>query len=283
MTGANKPPLPARACPGRDPGEGLGLGGGGEAEPVPKSGSSRGVLAPTPDPSLAGRENQNGFTLIEMVVAVFIFGLLSLAGVAILRSSIDVQGAATRSAKGDAGVMRARALIGGDLAQAVARPTRNTTGGTDPTFTGGAGSAAGGFLFVLVRGGVANPSDLPRPDLQKAGYLVEGGALKRVAWPQLDGAQPGPAATILPDVASVATRFRGLDGNWSDGWTPARGTELPRAVELTVQPVAGAPLRLVFHVGGDPAPPPVADTSDAPTQGVTPPISPPVSPPAAPA
>ena len=193
-----------------------------------------------------------GFTLIEMVIAVFIFGLLSLAGVAILRSGLDVQGAAARSAKADAGFMRARALIGGDLAQAVARPTRNTSGGTDPAFAGGGGSAAGGFLFVLVRGGVANPSDLPRPDLQKAGYRIEGGALKRVAWPQLDGAQPGPAATILADVASVTTRFRGLDGGWSSGWAPAPPTELPRAVELTVQPVNGAPLRLVFRVGGDP-------------------------------
>ena len=211
--------------------------------------------------------DQRGFTLIEMVVAVFIFGLLSLAGVAILRSGIDVQGAATRSAKSEAAVMRARALIGGDLAQAVARPTRDASGGTDPAFTG----AAGGFLFTLVRGGVANPSDLPRPDLQKAGYLVEGGALKRVAWPQLDGAQPGPAATILPDVGRVATRFRGLDGGWSDGWTPPRGTELPRAVELTIQPVGGAPLRLVFRVGGDP--PPTPDAPAAPAGGATPPAA----------
>jgi len=249
VRGTRKTPLPF--------GEGLGVGASAKRE-LPNAGtSSASPSPPIPDPFLKGRGEEGGFTLIEMVVAVFIFGLLSLAGVAILRSSIDVQGAATRSAKGDAGVMRARALIGGDLAQAVARPTRNTTGGTDPAFVGGAGSAAGGFLFVLVRGGVANPSDQPRSDLQKAGYLVEGGALKRVAWPQLDGAQPGPATMILPDVANVATRFRGLDGGWSSGWTPARGTELPRAVELTVQPVGGAPLRLVFRVGGDPPPSPV--------------------------
>ena len=204
-----------------------------------------------------------GFTLVEMVIAVFIFGLLSLAGVAILRSGIDVQGAATRSAKADAGLMRARALIGGDLTQAVARPTRNGVGGVDPAFVGGAGSAAGGFLFVLVRGGVANPGDLPRSDLQKAGYLVEGGALKRVAWPALDGAQPGVAATILPAIATVAVRFRGLDGRWANGWSPDRPDRLPRAVELSLTPTDGPPLRLVFRVGSDPPAPPGDDAEPA--------------------
>ncbi len=221
-------------------------------------------LAPTPDPSLEGRgatsrarnAREVGFTLVEMVVAVFIFGLLSLAGVAVLRSGIDIQGTATRSAKADAELMRARALIGGDLTQAVARPTRNASGGIDPAFAGGAGSAAGGFLFVLVRGGVANPGDLPRPDLQKAGYLVEDGALKRVAWPRLDGAQPGPSAIIISPISNASARFRALDGSWSDGWSPARPDLLPRAVEVTLTPAGGAPLRLVFRVGSDPPPPP---------------------------
>lgn len=214
---------------------------------------------------MSGAAGERGFTLIEMVVAVFIFGLLSLAGVAVLRSGIDIQGAATRSAKADAGFMRARALIGGDLTQAVARPTRNASGGTDPAFAGGAGSAAGGFLLVLVRGGVANPGDLPRPDLQKAGYLLEGGSLKRVAWPQLDGAQPGPAATILPGIARASARFRAVDGTWSDGWASPDPDRLPRAVEVTLEPVGGAPVRMVFRVGGDPPPPPDPSASEAAT------------------
>ena len=215
-------------------------------------------LAHTPSPSLARRGGEGGFTLIEMVVAVFIFGLLSLAGVALLRSGIDVQASATRSAQADSALMRARALIGGDLTQAVARPTRNAGGGTDPAFAGGAGSDAGGFLFVLVRGGVANPSDRPRPDLQKAGYLVEGGALKRVAWPQLDGAAPGPAATILPNIASASARFRDAAGLWSSAWVPTTPDALPRAVEVTLEPVGRAPFRLVFALPGDSAQPPAS-------------------------
>ena len=244
------------------------MGGDGAAEPRsirarPPARSSRFALAPTPNLSLAGRGGEGGFTLIEMVVAVFIFGLLSLAGVALLRSGIDTQAAATRSAAADAGLMRARALIGGDLTQAVARPTR-TAGGTDPAFAGGAGSAVGGFLFVLVRGGVANPSDRPRPDLQKAGYLIEGGALKRVAWPQLDGSAPGPAATILPDLAGASARFRDARGEWSTAWVPATPDALPRAVEVTLEPRGRAPLRLVFALPGDPAPPPLPAPAPAP-------------------
>lgn len=200
-----------------------------------------------------------------MVIAVFIFGLLSLAGVALLRSGIDTQAAATRGAEGDAGLMRARALLAGDLTQAVARPTRNASGGIDPAFAGGGGSATGGFLFVLVRGGVANPADRPQSDLQKAGYLVEGGALKRVAWPQLDGAAPGPAATILPGVASASARFRDAAGNWSSAWAPATPDALPRAVEVTLEPVGRAPFRLVFALPGDPVPPPGSTPAPTPS------------------
>jgi len=37
--------------------------------------------------------NRNGFTLVEMLVALGIFALLAVAGVGVLRSSVDLQGA----------------------------------------------------------------------------------------------------------------------------------------------------------------------------------------------
>ena len=33
--------------------------------------------------------NRNGFTLVEMMVALFIFAMLSVAGVVMLRSAVD--------------------------------------------------------------------------------------------------------------------------------------------------------------------------------------------------
>ena len=115
---------------------------------------------------------------------------------------------------------------------------------------------------MLVRGGVTNPSDRPQSDLQKAGYLLEGGDLKRVTWPQLDGAAPGAPATILSGLSAATTRFRGLNGNWSSAWVPATPDALPRAVEVTLEPTGRAPVRLVFALSGDPAPPPPATPAE---------------------
>ena len=59
-----------------------------------------------------------GFTLVELMVALFIFAILSAAGVMLLSGSIGAQGAVQQRLDGLADVQRAASLLTVDLAQA---------------------------------------------------------------------------------------------------------------------------------------------------------------------
>ncbi|NJM51807.1 MAG: prepilin-type N-terminal cleavage/methylation domain-containing protein [Sphingomonadales bacterium] len=65
----------------------------------------------------------NGFTLVELLVALFIFSLISLAGLTLLRSSADGQVAIKNRLAQHSDLVRTANLLEADLAQAVARPS----------------------------------------------------------------------------------------------------------------------------------------------------------------
>ena len=69
-----------------------------------------------------------GFTLVETLVALFVFGLIAAAGVIILGNSADAQlriGEASRSVQD---MQRLRAALRADLGQMAVRVTREATG-----------------------------------------------------------------------------------------------------------------------------------------------------------
>jgi general secretion pathway protein J len=183
-----------------------------------------------------------GFTLLEMLVALLIFGMIAAAGVGLLRFSVDAQAATRTRLQAIASERRVVALIASDTAQAVPRITRNPAGDPVQAFDGGPGG------FTLVRAGLDALDDMSRPSLQKIAYSVEGGRVTRQTWPMLDGAEPGPPATLVDHVASVTLRYRSQDG-WRDVWDPIRPDLLPRAIEMIVRPVQGPEMRYLFLVG----------------------------------
>ncbi|MFD1611580.1 type II secretion system minor pseudopilin GspJ [Sphingomonas tabacisoli] len=185
---------------------------------------------------------RNGFTLVEMMVALLIFGMIAAAGVGLLRISVDAQAATKTRLDALAGERRVEALIASDAAQAVPRVTRNAAGDRVQAFEG----AAGGF--TLVRAGVDPLDDSARPALQKVGYAVEEGRLVRRTWPMLDGAEPNAPAVLVDRVASVTLRYRSKDG-WREVWDPIRPDLLPRAIEMIVTPMKGVQMRYLFLVG----------------------------------
>lgn len=186
--------------------------------------------------------SRNGFTLLEMLVALLIFGMIAAAGVGLLRFSVDAQAATKTRLQAIASERRVVALIASDTAQAVPRITRNPAGDPVQAFDGGPGG------FTLVRAGLDALDDMSRPSLQKIAYSVEGGRVTRQTWPMLDGAEPGPPATLVDHVASVTLRYRSQDG-WRDVWDPIRPDLLPRAIEMIVRPVQGPEMRYLFLVG----------------------------------
>ena len=189
-----------------------------------------------------------GFTLVELLVALLIFGMLTAAGVALLSFSVRAQDMADERLDALAEVRRAGALLAGDLGQAAPRLSRDTNGQPTPAFSGGAGGA-GEPALLLVRRGWDNPDAAPRPSLQKVEYRLAGDRLERRAYRHVDGGEALPAVAVVNGVRTMRLRYRDERGEWRERWDPARPTELPRAVELVLDTAGTGIVRQLFLVG----------------------------------
>jgi general secretion pathway protein J len=190
---------------------------------------------------------QSGFSLVEMLVALGIFSLISVAGVALLQSASTTQLAVKERLSDLGGSARAAAMLESDLAQAVPRSVRSTSSNKIAAFASN-GSETTGQLFAFTRMGWSNLDGAPRSELQRVAYALEGGKLQRIGWTMPDGGTPQPAI-LLNDVTLATARFRDAEGNWRPAWDASDALALPRAVELTVTQKGASPVIMMFLVG----------------------------------
>jgi len=116
-----------------------------------------------------GAGRSDGFTLVEMLIALTIFGMLTAAGVALLTLTVRTQATSERLLDQVGELRRAGALLTADLGQAAPRLSRDRDGRPRPAFLGAAGD--GELLLALVRGG----SD--EEPLQRVEYRLRDGRL----------------------------------------------------------------------------------------------------------
>jgi general secretion pathway protein J len=155
----------------------------------------------------------NGFTLVELLVSLLIFAMLSAAGVTLLRFSVSAQDVA-EARLGRLGQLRKTgALLAGDLAQAVPRLSRDEAGAQRPAFAGASGEGDGAAL-TFVRLGVENGGDEPRSSLRKIEYRLAEGSLQRRSWAYVDGAAPSAETQLLDGVRRIRLRYRDSKGEW---------------------------------------------------------------------
>lgn len=180
---------------------------------------------------------KNGFTLIETLVALFVFSLLAAAAVVVLGNSADAQLRLSDVSASVQDFQRLRAALRADLAQAAERMPRGAAGEPRPAFEGADGS---GRLFAFVRRGWENPGAAPRASLQYVEYRLENGAIVRRARPMVDGAAFGEPAVLAKGVAAVEVAYRAAPdpvgavatADWRTAWDPLQPTVLPLAVRI---------------------------------------------------
>ncbi|MFA7440040.1 MAG: type II secretion system protein GspJ [Sphingomonadaceae bacterium] len=180
---------------------------------------------------------RNGFTLVEMLVALMLFSFLTMA-ITLLGGNATRSFLFTETALAEIETLeRMRRLLAADLGQAAARPTLGADGGQLPAFT---------LLpdgFVLVR------RDPPGqvPGIRKIAWGYNGQDWLRQSFPAIDGAPPGEATALVHNVRAVQLRVVGRNG-WQTEWRPRRPEELPRAIELTLIRGDGIPVVMKFMV-----------------------------------
>ena len=170
----------------------------------PRGGDSQGTNACETLAAQAGpgeSANRLGFTLVEMMTALAIFGVIGLMATQILTGTIRV-GETTRE-RGEAlsDVQRAMDIIGRDIMQLTRRTVLDELGeSTEPVVVSGTS------LLELTRVGWQNPLGKPRSEVQRVAYVHRDDTLIRLFWPVLDRA-PGSAPIaqiLLKDVAEAS-------------------------------------------------------------------------------
>lgn len=192
------------------------------------------------------RNTEAGFTLIEMLIALIIFGMITAAGVTLLTLTVRTQESADRLLDTLSAIRRTGALLNADLALAAPRVHRNGDGQAEPAFTGGNGGEA--LLMAFVRRGWEDENAF-RSSLQRVEYRLREGRLERWRYDAVDGAGRPVAMPLLEGVRRVQLRYRDRDGTWRDRWDPTDPARLPAAVELVSDSEGQGQIRQLFLVG----------------------------------
>lgn len=192
-----------------------------------------------------------GFTLVEVLVALAIFAVLSAGAVGVMQAAVAARDSAAGRTAALAGFQRLRGALLADLNQAAPRATRDAAGAaanfafqlTDP------GNGERPFL-ALTRRGWENPDGAPRASLQYVEYRLIAGRVERAARPVLDGAPLGPPQVLITGVQGITVSA--LDGGgWRPAWASANQEPLPRAVRIDLDLGAGGTAPQWFLVSGD--------------------------------
>jgi len=183
---------------------------------------------------------EQGFTLMELLIAVAIFALIGVAGYRMLNSVVSAFQKTSVHADEFSQLQQTVALIDQDLKHIVARKIKDELGGDLPAV---AAAYRGGLPFEFTRNGRWRFPDETQSELIRIGYQVEDGNLQRLIWPVLDRAQDTrpQVQTLLKNVSGLQIRLLGAEDGWSDSWPMENNQgqtdmlQLPKAIDLRFQ------------------------------------------------
>jgi len=180
-----------------------------------------------------------GFTLIEIMVALAVFGVLSLLAYMSLGQTLSNADMLSERMDRLQSIQRTISFLSSELLQTVPRSVRVELG--EAPVPALQSDFAADFALQLTHGGWPNSLGVPRSTMQRTAYRIEDGELIRYHWNVLDRTVNNtPLATVmLEEVESLTFRFLQVSNEWTDQWPPltTQGTpnsSLPRAVEIVL-------------------------------------------------
>ena len=195
-----------------------------------------------------------GFTLIEVLVAMAIFGVMTVLAYMSLAQTLANSDLLTARMNRLQAIQRTMRLLSNDFFTAAPRAIRSELGDTYlPAVQYTAGNDS---LLAITHGGWPNPAGLPRSTMQRSVYLLQDGKLMRVYNTVLDATYSANAIAteILDRVVSLEFRMIQDDLNSTAQWPPlgAQGSSAlllrPRAVEIILTLEDEGEIRRVIEV-----------------------------------
>ena len=192
------------------------------------------------------KHKQSGFTLLELLVAMSIFAIMSVMIFGGLSEVINVRSATDKYTSRLTALQIAFMHFSRDARQLSNRSIRGEYGDKLAALQS---SDIGQYKIELTSAGYPNPAQLNRSELQRIAYGVEDNKLFRYRWNVLDRAEDSkPNKTLmLNDVSNMSVRFldkgnssgNNDDGNWVTAWPPQIdgivSDTLPKVIEVTYE------------------------------------------------
>lgn len=185
------------------------------------------------------RRTQRGFTLVEVFVALVVFGVLAVLAYMSLGQTLANSDMLNERMDRLQAIQRTISYLSTELLQTVPRTVRNELG--DAPMPALQSSFGGDFSLQVTHGGWPNSAGVARSTLQRTAYRIEDGELLRYHWNVLDRTvnNTAIATVMLENVESLTFRFLPGSEEWTDQWPPlasggALTTSLPRAIEIVL-------------------------------------------------
>ncbi len=192
-----------------------------------------------------------GFTLLELLVALTVFALVSVIAYSGLHTVLQGKERTELHAAKLRQLQNAMLLLERDLLQFAVRPVRDEYGDSQPSIKS---ADLGDYLLEFSTGGRPNPTAMKRSNLQRVAYGVRDRKLVRYIWPVLDRPaviEPN-ALDLLDEVREFECRYLNANRQWTQQWPPLGGnaTDLPLAVEITFETETMGSYHRLFPLGG---------------------------------
>ncbi|MDY6946614.1 MAG: type II secretion system minor pseudopilin GspJ [Pseudomonadota bacterium] len=197
-----------------------------------------------------------GFTLVEVLVAIFIFAIVAAIAMGgynqLVRQSDIVNAGSARTRE----IQSAMQRLNLDFTSLEPRPVREPLG--DALIPALRSDARGELLAELTHSGWSNPAGVPRSTLQRVSYRLENNKLLREYWIALDRTMSGEpeSAVLLDRVKRMELRFMDNNRTWHEQWPPLGysapdATRVrPIAVEITIELEDWGELKRLVEVSG---------------------------------
>ena len=199
---------------------------------------------------------ERGFTLVELIVALFISAIMFAFGYRALSQAITSRREVEEQSTRLLALQQAMRIIEQDFELLQPRPVRNLIGdgyqpaihAVAPTGTGSLSTQLSGTtlsgstapLVTFTRGGWTNPVGIQRSELQRVSYSIENGALMRSYYPVLDVTEAAVPVkrTLIDHVKSFTLRFMYAGHNWQTSWPPITLGGVTLLQQLRFRPIA---------------------------------------------
>jgi general secretion pathway protein J len=192
---------------------------------------------------------RSGFTLVEVMIAIFIAAVMFAIGYRALNQGLQYNETLKVTQARVTEIQRGMRVMAQDFAQLAARAARDTQG-TGQLLPAISADNRDNTLLVFTRTGWSNPAGVQRPAEQRIRYRFIDGSLVREHWLALDAALAAEPRqrVLLTRLKSVELRFLDpVSRDWGKEWPvinangpvgPANIDELllarPLAIELTI-------------------------------------------------